>query len=831
MTGWPITAAGTLGLVSKATLILAAALVLAWLARRGSARTAHMLWTTTFAMLLVLPGLSLLAPSWELPVLPARTAVMGHQLPVDLASGPSATTHPPDVGPRANSLPRFPTGPAPSPARANASVPITPAATLFLAWALGCGIGLVSLTTATLRFRKLARGATPIRDPDWIRSTVALRHRLRVRADPRILSSAHVRTPMAGGPLRPVILLPASAERWTAGRREVVISHELVHVRRRDALWRLVGGVVVALYWFHPLIWLASRLAATARERSCDEEVLALGVRPSAYARHLLSLASEIVPGPPVLSLPMAQRPHLERRIMSILTPRRPRFSSIRTLAALTVVGVVGVAAACARPVRMDPPASPPPQAETAQVAEPPTQDVAPSGSPASNPAAPPNSTPREPHASGTTVASATSVAPQPDRTPDEGDATSLPGRVPDQAVMAPDQVPPDHQATTSMAPTLVPEAVEPRELECRPGRFAGIMRDRGSTTVQVTMNGRFTGSIRGHGLTTVRTSMNGMSLCMRTSGTVAMTDDGTTITGVEPGGRLVLASREAARLHRLVVTSGPNGLAYEWSVDGRPRPFDTQAREWRDLILTVLARSREALEVRATENRLRGEIGSHERHVAGLRREIGHHERHVAGLRRQIGSHERHVAGLRRETEGHERHVASLRREIGSHERHVASLRRAIEAHERHIEGLRRGMAAVTWAGAREALARAEAEVRSVRQAIEEYDLDRQRGEIERRIRDYDLDGKIADLETQVDHYDLGGKIGSIETQIGQYDLQGKIADIEAQIEHYDLDGRIREVEARIEEWDAEGRAGDIERSIQEDAARLRRLIQAVRG
>ena len=49
---------------------------------------------------------------------------------------------------------------------------------------------------------------------------------------------------MTGGPLRPVILLPASAKNWTSGRREMVVSHELVHVRRRDALWRLVAGAV-----------------------------------------------------------------------------------------------------------------------------------------------------------------------------------------------------------------------------------------------------------------------------------------------------------------------------------------------------------------------------------------------------------------------------------------------------------------------------------------------------------------------------------------------------------------------------------------------------------
>lgn len=798
MTGLPITAASVIGLIAKATLVLSVAFVLAWIARRGSARTLHLLWTTTFAVLLVLPGLSLLAPSWVLPILPARTTAIEHHLPENTPSDLSSTANPPSAGRQPHPVARFPTTFVPSPARADGSIPLTPAVGLFLIWALGCGAGLISLTAAALCFRRLVRGATPIRDPDWIRSTDTLRHRLRVRADARILSSAQVATPMTGGPLRPVVLLPASAEGWTSDRREMVVSHELVHVRRRDALWRLVGGAVVALYWFHPMIWLASRLAAAARERSCDEEVLTLGIlRPSAYARHLFSLASEIAPGPPVLSLPVVQHPHLESRIMSILKLNRPHFSRVRTYAALAVVAVVGMVAACARPVRMNPAASPSPQAETARLDERPAENPAPPGNPAPV-------------------------------------LAQAPGRMPAEPL-----------ATVSIAPSpLVPETLGLQEIECKPGSFTGIMRDRESTTVRV--------------------SGGGMSLCMRTSGDVVMTGDGTAVASMDPGSWLVLQS-QAERLHRMAITSGPSGLEYEWSIDGRSQPFDGAARDWRNLMLTVLARSREAWEVRGKG--------------ASLRREIGSHERHVASLRRQIGGHERHVASLRRQTGSHERHVASLRREIGSHERRVASLRREIGGHERRIAGLRQGMARMTWAEMQEALrattralgqldlreleavaqalveefdevrlraldedvrqmvkhalqlleetqnevgrqlinmqvevVRAEGELRSTRQAVEEYDLDQQVGEIRREIERYDLDGKVRD----------------IEAQIGRYDLDGKVRDIEARIEQYDLDGRVRRIGEQIKEWDADRRAEEIERSIQDDIALLRRLIHA---
>ena len=58
-----------LGLALRATVLLSAALALAWLARKGPAGVRHLLWTMTFALLLALPVLSLLGPSWELPLL------------------------------------------------------------------------------------------------------------------------------------------------------------------------------------------------------------------------------------------------------------------------------------------------------------------------------------------------------------------------------------------------------------------------------------------------------------------------------------------------------------------------------------------------------------------------------------------------------------------------------------------------------------------------------------------------------------------------------------------------------------------------------------------
>jgi len=175
-----------------------------------------------------------------------------------------------------------------------------------------------------LSLRRLQCRAKRIADEPLL---TQLCRQLRLRRPPILLHSADRDMPMTWGILRPKLLLPAAFGTWPAARRRDVMLHELAHIVRRDCLSQWLGHVARAIYWFHPLVWLAARQMCRERERACDDLVLASGADAPDYAEHLLHIASGLQP--PAFSahaaIAMARPSNLETRIVAILDPRTDR--------------------------------------------------------------------------------------------------------------------------------------------------------------------------------------------------------------------------------------------------------------------------------------------------------------------------------------------------------------------------------------------------------------------------------------------------------------------------------------------------------------------------
>jgi TonB family protein len=151
-----------------------------------------------------------------------------------------------------------------------------------------------------------------------------------------ILYSDRAQTPLTWGFFRPVVILPAYAEQWTAAERELVIRHERAHITRHDWLWQILSSLLTAVFWFHPLMWLARLELRREAEGAADDLVLSHGATPADYATRLVQVARQINGASPAAVIPMISKPELETRVRSILDPARRR-ASVSFLARLAI--------------------------------------------------------------------------------------------------------------------------------------------------------------------------------------------------------------------------------------------------------------------------------------------------------------------------------------------------------------------------------------------------------------------------------------------------------------------------------------------------------------
>lgn len=89
---------------------------------------------------------------------------------------------------------------------------------------------------------------------------------------------------------RPVIALPSILVDFPPAEQAAIVRHELAHLHRQHPLHLFMQRVVESIYWFHPLVWWASRQAAAAREIRCDRDAVASKHEVAIYLRSLLRL-------------------------------------------------------------------------------------------------------------------------------------------------------------------------------------------------------------------------------------------------------------------------------------------------------------------------------------------------------------------------------------------------------------------------------------------------------------------------------------------------------------------------------------------------------------
>jgi uncharacterized protein (TIGR03435 family) len=128
---------------------------------------------------------------------------------------------------------------------------------------------------------------------EWQQTLRKLAAQIGLSRPVRLLVSALVQVPTVVGWLRPVVLVPVGALGGLPDEYvEVLLLHELAHIRRHDYLVNMFQSVAEALLFYHPAVWWVSGQIRAGRELCCDDIAVSVAGDALTYARALAHLES-----------------------------------------------------------------------------------------------------------------------------------------------------------------------------------------------------------------------------------------------------------------------------------------------------------------------------------------------------------------------------------------------------------------------------------------------------------------------------------------------------------------------------------------------------------
>ncbi|MBR7132885.1 MAG: hypothetical protein IKD04_05080 [Clostridia bacterium] len=170
-------------------------------------------------------------------------------------------------------------------------------------WIAGIVIMLSYIAVSYLRLRKRTKEAAPLEKGIWV--------------------CDRIDTPFILGVIKPRIFLPSA---MNDADKQYVIAHEKAHLKRCDHLWKPLGFIILTVYWFNPVIWLAYILLCRDIELACDQRVIKeMGIEnKKPYSNALINCST---PAKLITACPLAfGEVGVKGRIKSVLSYKKPSF-------------------------------------------------------------------------------------------------------------------------------------------------------------------------------------------------------------------------------------------------------------------------------------------------------------------------------------------------------------------------------------------------------------------------------------------------------------------------------------------------------------------------
>ncbi len=209
---------------------------------------------------------------------------------------------------------------------------------LTFGWIMGMLLYLIRIVNGSFYLNSLRKLPTEL-NQEIDKKMAALKDKMRIGKKIKLIITNAINEPLTFGWLKPVILLPSSyiarvpMEQW-----EMILAHELAHIKRHDYLVNLIQSGVDAIYFYNPFFRAISEIVRNEREFCCDDMAASQAGDDKAMAIALTNLVVLTRHHQLTLAAAPARNSLYERVHRLIYPPSKPKLSVKNSFLGLIVI-------------------------------------------------------------------------------------------------------------------------------------------------------------------------------------------------------------------------------------------------------------------------------------------------------------------------------------------------------------------------------------------------------------------------------------------------------------------------------------------------------------
>jgi beta-lactamase regulating signal transducer with metallopeptidase domain len=163
-------------------------------------------------------------------------------------------------------------------------------AVIFFIWATGVLFHIVMDIWSYIQFKRIRRNRI---DVTWKYKALIqqVQAEVKINRKVRLYQGYSVVSPFVCGVIKPSIYI--APDKYSDKELEMMVMHEMCHIKQRDIIWKPVFLIISCIYWFNPFAWFVVRQLRYWAEAGCDEFCCTDRYRKKDYFDAILDLSDK----------------------------------------------------------------------------------------------------------------------------------------------------------------------------------------------------------------------------------------------------------------------------------------------------------------------------------------------------------------------------------------------------------------------------------------------------------------------------------------------------------------------------------------------------------